>query len=90
MNRREFITGMSSGLALSAIGINIYKTRKLIQDQTSDFTEFTAEQLEKLDKYSMPIALSSIASLGILLYFWDHIYLILGFILLTITGLAFY
>lgn len=89
MKRREFIIGLASGIAVSASGLSLYNKRNLIQEQLNNFIDFTKQEVKQLDKYTMPIALSSIVSLATLLYFWDHIYLILGFILLAITGLSY-
>ena len=62
------------------------KERKLVTFAKA-YSGLNNTEVEQLDKYLMPIALSSIVSLAILMYFWDNIYLILGFILLAITGL---
>ncbi|MDC1171045.1 hypothetical protein OAT61_02095 [Gammaproteobacteria bacterium] len=87
MKRRQFIIGLTSGAALFAYGMSLNNKRNLIQEKTNSFIDLTKQEVEQLDKYLMPIALSSIASLATLMYFWDNIFLILGFILLAITGL---
>lgn len=83
MKRRQFIIGLTSGLALFATGISLYK-RNLVQEKPKHFIDYTNQEVHQLDNYIMPIALSSLVSM---LYFWDNIYLILGFILLSITWL---